>query len=98
VWCGILCRNTAFKSKDFAKAVDAAKLALELDVENMEASSLLKKAEQALKAERASVGVGDSVADSADVATKPRAAAKPLKSIEGMFDDDDEDDDDMFGE
>ncbi len=91
-------RNAAFKSKDYAKAADAAKLALELDAENMEASTLLKKAEQAMKAEKAKAD--DSGADSADVSSTPRPAAKPLKSTKGMFDDDDDDDDDddMFGD
>lgn len=82
-----MCRSAALKSKDFAKAAGAAKLALELDAENMEASSLLKKAEQALKAEHGAVAeAGDT-----DASTKPQPTAK------GMFEDDD-DDDDMFGD
>lgn len=87
-------RNAAFKSKDFAKAADAARLALELDAENMEASSLLKKAEQALKA------APRTASDSAEGLDKPsKPTAKPLQSTKGMFDSDDEDDeDDMFGD
>lgn len=84
-----MCRSAALKSKDFAKAAGAAKLALELDAENMEASSLLKKAEQALKAEHGAVAEADT--GDTDASTKPRPTAK------GMFEDDD-DDDDMFGD
>ena len=86
-------RNAAFKSKDFAKAAGAAKLALELDAENMEASSLLKKAEQALKAKQGAVAEDSDSANTGgtDASTKPRPTAK------GMFEDDG-DDDDMFGD
>jgi hypothetical protein len=89
------------KTKAFAKAAEAARLALELDAENMEASSLLKKAEQALKA--ATQGSAPGTAGGGGVpdpepALEQRPAAKPLQSTRGMFDDEDEDEDDMFGD
>ena len=92
-------RATAFKSKDFAKAVEAAKLALELDADNMEASSLLKKAEQALKAKQDDKGA-EAAAGGADTPAKTTQKAKPLKSTKGMFDShsDESDETDMFGD
>ena len=94
-----LVRATALKSNDFAKAVEAAKLALELDADNMEAGSLLKKAEQALKAEQGDTGAG-AATGGADTPAKTRQAAKPLKSTKGMFDShsDESDETDMFGD
>ena len=98
-----LVRATALKSKDFAKAVEAAKLALELDADNMEAGSLLKKAEQALKAEQGDkADQGDTgaaaAAGGADTPAKTRQTAKPLKSTKGMFDSHSDESDDMFGD